>query len=100
MTLRSLIAFLGAVFLTLSLSAHAAPKISQSDARKAALQRVPGTVVHEKLKETKKGHEVYSFKIKAPGGAPGVLKKVEIDAETGAVVKVKDVKAKVTQSDD
>jgi uncharacterized membrane protein YkoI len=84
----------GAMCLVLSLSANAAtPKVSLADARKAALTKVPGTVVHEKLKHKKSGHDLYYFRVKAKDAKPGQLKKVEVDAESGKVVEVKDVKA-------
>jgi uncharacterized membrane protein YkoI len=76
-------------------SAFAAPKVSQAEARKIALAKVPGTIVHEKLKH-KKDHDFYFIQIK-PKNAPAksqMVKKVEIDADTGQVVKVKDIKAK------
>jgi uncharacterized membrane protein YkoI len=77
-------------------NALAAPKVSQADARKIALGRVPGTIVHEKLKH-KKDHDLYFIEIKPTKSA--TLKKVEIDAESGAVVKIKDVKAKSKPDD-
>ena len=83
-----LVAAVGALCLTASL-ALAAP-ITQADARKIALAKVPGTVVHEKAKQ-KDGHEIYSFKIKPKGAKPDVVKKVEVD-DAGKIVKIKDVK--------
>jgi uncharacterized membrane protein YkoI len=74
---------------------HAAPQLSAAEANKIALARVPGTVVHQKLKHKKKGHDVYSIKIKPRDHVrSGFVKKVEVDKETGQVVKIKDVKAK------
>jgi hypothetical protein len=74
---------------------QAAPQLSMVEANKIALARVPGTVVHEKLKHKKKGHDVYSIKIKPRDHArSGFVKKVEVDKETGQIVKIKDVKAK------
>jgi uncharacterized membrane protein YkoI len=86
--------------VSLSAIASAAPHISQSEARKVALARVPGTVVHEKLKH-KKGHDLYYFKIKPRDVAAksDVLKKVEVDADSGQVVKIKDIKAKSKSGD-
>lgn len=76
----------------------AGPKISGQDARKIALAKVPGAVVHEKLKHKKHGHDLYYFKIKptvAKGApAPAMWKKVEVDSETGQVTKIKDTKPK------
>ena len=80
-------------------SAFAGPHITIVDARKIALARVPGTVVHEKLKKAKKkkkgGHDHYNIKI-APRDAAkrDIVKKVEVDAETGAILQIKDVKSK------
>lgn len=79
-------------------SAFAAPHVSMADARKIALARVPGTVIHEKLKKAKKkkkGHDHYNIKI-APRDASkhDAIKKVEVDAETGAILEIKDVKSK------
>ncbi|HWU89321.1 MAG TPA: PepSY domain-containing protein [Kofleriaceae bacterium] len=78
-------------------TASAANKVSPADARKLALARVPGTVVHEKLKheKKKKGHDHYNIKIKPRDHAKAdTLKKVEVDAETGQILEVKDVKSK------
>ncbi|HEY5946137.1 MAG TPA: PepSY domain-containing protein [Kofleriaceae bacterium] len=86
------------IVVGLALHAEAAPELSMAEAKKVALARVPGTVVHEKLKhkkKNKKGHDVYSIKIKPRDhAANGMVKKVEVDKETGLIVKVKDVKAK------
>jgi uncharacterized membrane protein YkoI len=85
--------FVFAPLFALSAAAAAAPHVSQADAKKIALARVPGTVVHEKLKHRKKGHDLYYFKIKPREGAvKDVLKKVEVDSESGQVLKIKDVK--------
>ena len=64
--------------------------ISIDQARATALAKVPGTVQHEKLKKTKKA-QIYSFKIAPTGAEPGKLTKVEVDAVSGAILKVKDV---------
>lgn len=85
------------VLVTSLHTAHAtAPKISEVQAKKIALAKVPGTVVHDKLEHSKKKkHDHWNIKI-TPKDHPkaGKVKKVEIDAETGAVLKVKDAKAK------
>ena len=74
-----------------------APALSQAQARKIALARVPGTVVHEKLKQKKKKPPVYSFKIRPRDGKPpGMLIKVEIDGSSGALLKTKAVKPRDT----
>jgi uncharacterized membrane protein YkoI len=70
--------------------ADRAPKLSIDDARKIALAKVPGKVVHEKLK-TKKDPWTYSFKIAPPDDATKV-KVVAVNADTGEVVGVKDAK--------
>ncbi len=72
------------------------PHVSIIAARKVALGRVPGTIVNEKLKTKKDKPPTWSIKIR-PRGVPETsdrLTKVEIDAETGAILKVKDVKAR------
>lgn len=89
--------------------ASATPAIRIDDARRIALTRVPGTIVHEKLKKVdgKKGkkstapaHDHYNIKIR-PKDHPKAdrLKRVEIDAVTGQVLEVKDVKAKSYDKD-
>ena len=77
------------------LRADAAP-LSSAEAKKIALARVPGTVVHEKLKhKKKKRHDIYSIKIQPRDHArTGYVKKVEVDKDTGQILKIKDVKAK------
>jgi uncharacterized membrane protein YkoI len=71
---------------------RAAPIIRAAEAERLALRRVAGVVVHEKLRTTKKGRQVYSIKIKARGAATtGSLTKVEIDAASGRVLHVKEV---------
>jgi uncharacterized membrane protein YkoI len=90
------------LFVCLASPAFAAPHISIADARKIALARVPGTIVHEKLKKHKKKkkkkeeeHDHYNIKIApATQSKKGMVKKVEIDADTGQVLEIKDVKAK------
>jgi uncharacterized membrane protein YkoI len=82
--------------------ADANPHVSQADARAVALARVPGTVVHEKLKHKKKGHDLYYFKIKPRDASAktDMIKKVEVDSESGQIVKIKDVAAKKSKSGD
>lgn len=75
-------------------TAQAAPHIAIADARKVALARVPGTIVHEKLKHKKHGHDLYYFKVKPRDAKTTMLKKVEVDSESGQIVKIKDVKPK------
>jgi uncharacterized membrane protein YkoI len=89
------------ICIAIAAPAIAAPHVTIADARKIALARVPGTIVHEKLKHAKKkkktheAHDHYNIKVK-PRDNPksGMVKKVEIDAETGAILEIKDVKAK------
>ena len=72
------------------------PPVSIIAARKIALGKVPGTIVNEKLKTKKDKPPTWAIKIR-PRGVPetsGRLTKVEIDAVTGAILKVKDVKAR------
>jgi hypothetical protein len=70
-------------------------RVSLVEARTIALARVPGTIVHEKLKSKKHGNPIYSIKIHAREMKTSTtLKKVEVDGETGKIVKVKDVPAK------
>lgn len=90
-----------AMSIVLGSMASANPHVSQADARKLALARVPGTVLHEKLKHKAKGHDLYFFKIKPhDASAPAdLMKKVEVDAENGQIVKVKDVVAKKKTAD-
>lgn len=87
--------------LVLCSMAGANPHVSQADARKLALARVPGTVMHEKLKHKNKGHDLYSFKIKPHDASAraDMAKKVEVDSENGQIVKIKDVVAKQKSAD-
>ena len=85
-----------------SLVAQAAgPKVTIEAARKVALARVPGTVVHERFKHKKK-HDLYAIEIKPRDAKAGstVVKKVEVDATSGVIIKVKDVKPGGSKSED
>jgi uncharacterized membrane protein YkoI len=86
------------VVLSASGAMASTPRISQGQASKIALARVPGTVVHEKLKhekKKKKQHDHWNVKIAPREHARvGIVKKVEVDAETGEILKIKEVKAK------
>ncbi len=76
-------------------SAVADPKVTLVHARAIALARVPGTVVHEKLKHGKQAHDHYNIKIAPRDHAvKGQVRKVEVDAVTGQILKVEDVKVK------
>lgn len=84
------------------LTAHAdpaEPRVSIIQARKVALGRVPGTIVNEKLKTKHGKPAIWSIKIRPRGVAEraGRLTKIEVDAGTAAVVKVKDVKARTSE---
>lgn len=87
-----------ALALLLAFTSVAAANITIADARKVALQKVPGTIVHES--ESKK-HHLYKFKIKPKAAKGDQVEKVEVDQATGKVLKVKDAKAKSkSKSDD
>jgi uncharacterized membrane protein YkoI len=93
------LSFAVAAICLLAGTAWADPKVSLADARRIALAKVPGTIVHEKLKhakkDKKKAHDHYNIKIKPRDHAKAdTVKKVEVDAETGQVLEVKDIKAK------
>lgn len=88
-------------------TAMAAPPVSADQAKKIALGRVPGKVMHEKLKKAEKAgkksskkkaggpaHDHYNIKIQPTAPNKGNWKRVEVDAVTGAILEVKDVKAK------
>jgi len=61
-------------------------KISEPDARKVALARVPGDVQSQEL-EREHHRLVYSYDIKQ-AGKPGV-EEVQVDAKNGKIVSVK-----------
>lgn len=83
------------------------PPVSILQARKVALARVPGTIVNEKLKNKKPKQAkqdkpwVWSIKIRARGVAvdSDQLVKIEINANTGEILKVKDVRARKPEAD-
>ena len=83
-----------AIAFVLALTMSARADVTIAAARKVALQKVPGTIVHE---TTGKKHHVFKFKIRPKDGK--VEKKVDVDIGTGKVVEVKDVKPK-SKSDD
>ena len=62
-------------------------KVSMTDARAKALALVPGVVRAEEL-EQEGGRWIYSFEIKPTGETRKIIKEVNIDADTGAVVGV------------
>ena len=61
-------------------------KVSQADAQKTALEKVPGGTVKECEIEKEHGRLVWSFDI-APADSKDI-KEVEVDAATGEVVAV------------
>ena len=61
-------------------------KISQEDAQKTALSRVPGGVVKESEIEKEHGRLVWSFDIATPDSKD--ITEIEVDAQTGIVVAV------------
>ncbi|MFN0250413.1 MAG: PepSY domain-containing protein [Kofleriaceae bacterium] len=80
------------------------PPVSIVQARTIALARAPGTIVNEKLKKKKekeKRPRTWSIKIRPRDVAADSdrLVKVEIHAETGEVLKVKEVKARKADDD-
>jgi uncharacterized membrane protein YkoI len=62
-------------------------KLSLSDARAKALSLVPGTVRAEEL-EHERGRWIYSFEIKPAGETRKLIKEVNVDADTGAIVSI------------
>ena len=93
-----------AVLLMLCLASStvlAKPRLSIVDARKIALARVPGKIVHEKLKKKKKEADQYMIKIVPLTNAkPHFLEKLTIDGDTGKILKIKQVAAKPPKDDD
>lgn len=77
------------------------PPVSIIAARKIALAKVPGTIVNEKLKTKKNKPPTWSIKIRPRDVSEksGRLTKVEVDASTGAILKVKEVKARTEEAD-
>ena len=61
-------------------------KISQADAQKTALSRVPGGVIKESEIEKEHGRLVWSFDIATPESKD--ITEIEVDAQTGIVVAV------------
>ena len=66
--------------------AHQA-KVVMADARAKALSLVPGKVLAEEL-EHEGGRWIHSFEIKPTGETRKLIKEVNIDADTGAVVDI------------
>jgi uncharacterized membrane protein YkoI len=62
-------------------------KVPIAEARAKALGLVAGAVVAEEL-EHEKGRWIYSFEIKPTGEKGNLIKEVNIDADTGALVGI------------
>lgn len=62
-------------------------KVSLEEARRHALEKVPGKVIAEEL-EKEHGRWIYSFEIEADGGKADEIKEVNIDADSGEVVAI------------
>ena len=62
-------------------------KFPIADARAKALGVVPGVIVDEEL-EHEGGRWIYSFEIKPTGEKGKLIKEVNIDADTGALISV------------
>jgi len=73
--------------------AHHHAKISMAAARKTALAKVPGKVVAQEL-EKEDGRWIYSFEIKPDGETRKIVKEVNVDADSGAIVSVETERAK------
>ena len=103
--------YVAVILLCLGVDAAAAPAVSADQAKKIALARVPGKVMHEKLKKAAKvgkkdakkksnaAHDHYNIKIVPTATNKGMWKRIEVDAVTGAILEVKDVKAKTYDND-
>ncbi len=74
------------LFATCPADADARSKLSKKEARKIALEKVPGEVVEFEI-EKEDGTLVYEFKIRKEDGT---LKEIELDAYSGAVLEVED----------
>jgi uncharacterized membrane protein YkoI len=67
-------------------SLKAQAKISEAEAGKIALEKVPGGIIKETELEKEKGKLVWSFEIATPGNKD--ITEVEVDAVTGGIVSV------------
>ena len=98
--------WIAATLLLGSVPAFARPTVSEDQAKQIALGRIPGKVMHEKLKKAEKAgkndskkkaalaHDHYNIKILPTAANKGLWKRVEVDATTGAILDVKNVKPK------
>jgi uncharacterized membrane protein YkoI len=62
-------------------------KVTLADARAKAMSLVAGSLVAEEL-EHENGRWIYSFEIKPTGEKGKLIKEVNIDADTGALVSI------------
>jgi uncharacterized membrane protein YkoI len=62
-------------------------KVAIEAARATALAQVPGVIRHEEL-EREHRRWIYSFEIKPTGETKKIIKEVNVDADSGAVVDV------------
>jgi uncharacterized membrane protein YkoI len=89
LTLLALFFLLGGTLVTVSAQGKsnsklaAQAKITMDEARKTALERVPGTIEEGEL-EKEHGKLIYSFDIRTTDG----ITEVQVDANSGAVVSV------------
>jgi uncharacterized membrane protein YkoI len=68
-------------------------KVPIEVARQTALDSVAGEVRSEELAR-EHGRLIYEFRIKPAGEQRKIVKEVEIDADTGAVIEIEDEPAK------
>ena len=66
-------------------------KLSLEEARKLALGKVSGTIVHDEL-EKEHGRWIYSIEIRPLGETGKRIREVNLDADTGEVVSIEDEK--------
>jgi uncharacterized membrane protein YkoI len=82
-------AFACSLLLWTTLAYPKAPpvKLTIAQARKIALDKVPGELVHDEL-EREKGRWIYSIEIRPTGETRKRITEVNVDAVSGAVVEV------------
>ena len=85
------LAMLGAVSspTACATSKPAAAKVSMDAARTTALAKVPGRITKEEL-ENEGGRLIYSFVIKPQGETRAIVKEVNVDAHSGALVDIEE----------
>ena len=67
-------------------SAHHA-RISMAKARSIAMAKIPGSLRSQEL-EHERGRWIYSFEIKPTGDTRKIVREVNVDADTGAIVSL------------